>query len=1274
MKRLRPAARRTVRALHLSSVWLTRTLLWGALALVALGALGAAALRYLVLPNIGEYREEIAAAISRAANQQVTIGAVDAAWDEVRPRLALRDVRVYDQAGVERLALGAIDAQLSWTSLAAFAPRFHQIVLEGLNLEVRRDAAGRFWVAGMPLQQSQDDGGFGDWLLEQHLLSVRNSSLTWIDETLGGEPLQVNETDLQVQKRLGSWRFALRSVPPAAVAAPLDLRGELARDRAGPRARWSGTLYLKMGYADLAALKRWIAIPYDVSRGAGAVEAWSRIDGGAMRELTADVALSDVGLRLRGDLPQLELSRLAGRLVWQRNAVGITYGARKLSFTTPDGLRLQPADISYGRSGQEGGADARSYIRFDRLDVAAVTRLVDRLPLDSALRERLAQARPRGTVRDFELRWVGPFQERRGYLLRASFDALALSPTGYLPGFAAVNGSIEATDRGGIARLRTGKSQVAMPRVFADALPLDTLDARVSWNSPADGPLIRIERAAFSNAHLAGQVSGSYRLVPGHPGTIDLSGSLSRGDAREVWRYIPLLIHEKIRDWLRQGLLAGRSEDVRFRLRGDLRRFPFIDPATGIFEVVTRFHDGALSYVPGWPVIEGGNGELVFRAATMNVAVEQARVFGTRLTEVNASIPNLNELGRQTLELRGVAEGPSQDFLRFIEESAVDRWIGGFTRGMRAAGTGTLRLALTIPLHAMETSKLQGGFRFAGNTLEPGHGAPRLEGLAGELRFTEKEMRVDDASGRVLGMPARFSVQREGNGVSVRARGRADTAAVRALIDHPFGMRVSGSTDWQAAVSIRDGGYELKVDSDLRGLVSALPVPFSKDAARAWPLRYQRRGGSGRDLTVLSVGSVLSAQLQRDPDAGDRIVRGEVRINGTAPAPGKEGLWLSGTMAATDFDGWRALLEAPSGKAGGTQLSGVSLQIGTLRALGRDWRDVQIGLTRAQAAWRGRIDAREAVGTFQWSPSGNGALAARFAKLHVPPAQAEVRAPAQPSMLPALDLAVEDFRLGAREFGRMALVAGPQGRDWTIRRFEAVGAHGSMQASGSWQQASRTPTTSLDVAVETNDIGAYFDSLGIPPGVVGGSGSLKGRLSWSGAPQSIDLPSLRGALELRARKGRFAKVEPGIGKLIGVISLQSLPRRVTLDFNDVFSEGFAFDSIGANFDVGQGIARTSNFSMIGPAARVEMRGEIGLPGETQRLDVRVLPALSESVALGAAFLNPAIGIAALLAQKALNDPINQLAAFEYEVSGTWDDPIVLKKRRNGGEDARPGRQ
>ncbi|MDO9189765.1 MAG: AsmA-like C-terminal region-containing protein, partial [Sulfurimicrobium sp.] len=159
-----------------------------------------------------------------------------------------------------------------------------------------------------------------------------------------------------------------------------------------------------------------------------------------------------------------------------------------------------------------------------------------------------------------------------------------------------------------------------------------------------------------------------------------------------------------------------------------------------------------------------------------------------------------------------------------------------------------------------------------------------------------------------------------------------------------------------------------------------------------------------------------------------------------------------------------------------------------------------------------------------------------------------------------------------------------------------------------------------------------------------------------------------GNMSLEAHRGQFLKIEPGLGKLLGILSLQALPRRITLDFRDVFSEGFAFDDIFVNVKADQGVVSGNDFKMDGPAAKVSMQGETNLAHETQNLRVRVVPVLGDTVSGAAAFLGgPVLGLTTLLVQKVLKDPIGQIVAYEYSITGTWDNPTVAKLKRSGGE-------
>jgi len=210
-------------------------------------------------------------------------------------------------------------------------------------------------------------------------------------------------------------------------------------------------------------------------------------------------------------------------------------------------------------------------------------------------------------------------------------------------------------------------------------------------------------------------------------------------------------------------------------------------------------------------------------------------------------------------------------------------------------------------------------------------------------------------------------------------------------------------------------------------------------------------------------------------------------------------------------------------------------------------------------------------------------------------------------------------------------------------------------------QSAEQPLTKVNLKLEVNDIGKFLSRLNYPDNVKRGKATLDGQLSWTGSPAELDFATLSGKLALEAHNGQFTKVEPGIGKLLGILSLQALPRRITLDFRDVFSEGFAFDDISGSMRIVRGVVSSDDFTMQGSAAKVDMSGETDLTRETQKLRVRITPSFGDSVSVAGAFLGgPVVGLTALLLQKVFKDPLGRMAAYEYQINGTWSDPKVSK--------------
>jgi uncharacterized protein YhdP len=206
--------------------------------------------------------------------------------------------------------------------------------------------------------------------------------------------------------------------------------------------------------------------------------------------------------------------------------------------------------------------------------------------------------------------------------------------------------------------------------------------------------------------------------------------------------------------------------------------------------------------------------------------------------------------------------------------------------------------------------------------------------------------------------------------------------------------------------------------------------------------------------------------------------------------------------------------------------------------------------------------------------------------------------------------------------------------------------------------------TQLNFGLEIEDSGDLLKRMGIDGVIRRGKGKLEGRIGWTGSPLAFSTATLQGQFMVDIETGQFLKAEPGVAKLLGVLNLQSLPRRLTLDFRDLFSEGFAFDWVRGEIHIDQGVARTESLRMKGVNAAVLMAGSADITRETQDLRVVVVPEINAGTAsLLASAVNPVLGLSTFIAQWLLRRPLNEANTQEFTVRGTWTDPVIERVPR-----------
>ena len=1340
--------RRWWRRLSLGVLWLVLAV-W-ALVLVTLGAL-----HFWIVPRITDWRGDLERWASQAMGQTVQIGELRALpstlpdWLPTPPALAASDVRLLDEQGQVALRLPHVQLSVSLSSLWRWG--FEQLVIDGPELQVRRLADGRIQVAGQDVAaNAAGDTRVAEWLLAQRELVIRRGTVRWTDELRGAPPLALSDVQIQLRHRGRRHDWQIDAVPPAEWGQPFAISATLS-DPLLPWQpaeqpvwqRWQGPIVAEFPAVDIQRLRhhldgqRW---GMDWQTGVGSLVLQTELERGLPVALQARLGLRDVFVRLGQGLEPLRLRSLQGPVRLERSATH--WRAQS------DGLTLQidtETPWSGGRwdwriQGSDPTAPEQVTLQADGVDLARLATLAERLPLGPTVLKALQRTQPAGVLQGLQAQWRPPTEPdapwwRGQYRVDGEWQGLSLAsePSGRtsshgpypLPGRPGIEGAhlrFSAHQDGGEATLALRDGALDLPGVFEDSrIPLQRLDAALRWR--VDGPRwdVWLDQVSAANADAQGSATVHWHTDPRpgaerFPGVLDLSATLTQGNATRVHRYLPLSVGPEVRRYVRDAVQAGTVPRVDFRVRGTVHDAPYVNGVDGDFRIRADLRDVRLDYVPPflsnpsaprWPALSQLSGELLLDRLNFGVTGISAAVQGLPGLLAQQGQVHIRHLGGHAptlLEVRTRIAGPGQTLLGFVRASPVDAWLGGALAQAKASGNAQLDLALDLPFNNVRATEVKGQLRLDGNDLHLHPQAPVLQATKGDLQFSERGFHIASASAQLLGGELRFQggwaagepgprFQGEGRASADGLRAAGPAALARVLAG------ASGATSYRARLGFVQGDPVMDVQTDLQGLALPLPAPLGKRADEAVPLRWQRQRAPDRphDSLLLDFGQgerALRVRYDRALDAPEpRVLRGSVALGRDADQLGlpASGVQAQIRLAQLPLADWRQWLTQSAGidmrAVADSQAQGPSylpdrlaLHTGVLDADGRRFENVVLGATRQGLDWRANVDAPEVSGYVDMRLAPDGAVKhwhARLARLHLPASTARdaERLTSGVTDLPGVDLVVNDFRLAGRSLGRLAVNAEPAGRaqdrEWRLNTLELTTPEARLRASGQWSlpvaldaSAGAQRRTQLGVQLDIDDSGELLARFGHPGTVRGAKGRIEGQVAWLGTPFQPDWRSATGQVQVQVERGQFLKADPGAAKLLGVLSLQALPRRLALDFRDVFSEGFAFDFVRGDARIERGVVSTNNLQMKGVNAAVLMEGSADIVRETQDLKAVVVPELNAGTAsLIATAINPAVGLGTFLAQFLLNQPLQSAATQTFHISGTWADPKIDKVPR-----------
>lgn len=1244
-------------------------LLAGVLVLLALGnGIGSQ-----LLPLAEQHPQRIADWLGVRAKAPVAFDHVDTEWTRRGPLLRLDNLRIGDPANPLRIG----DAEILVAQYAGLLPgrSFTELRVRGLDLALQRDAQGRWSVRGLPGQQQQ--GGSDPFALLERLgeLQVSHARLHVLAPELGLD-VRLPRIDLRMQvngKRItgGATAWLKADATPFDMALRLD------------RGKGDGRLYAGTRQADLSQL----AGTFDVAgispvSGSGRAQAWARLQGNRV-----------VALHLNTDLQDIVLQGAAGadakppiQVLGDVDMAATWTGALQDWRVRVPRLRIGEGSATQVLDGLALDVGRRIAVRAPRVQTDALLGLVSLSDAAApGLRHWLGDAGAGALVRDLRVDGV-----RGGALqVRARIDDARFESVGNAPGMDGVSGWLQGDQHG--LRLRfdpAAKVAFDWPVGFGVVHAFNLDGEAVLWRD-GDGWSVQTPGLDIDRGDLRVRARGGIGFTnDGTRPRLDLAVDIDGATvAMAPGFWVHHLMPKSTVDWLNSALKGGTLHEVHAVVAGDLDDWPFRNEpgmaGAGVFRVQAHLRNGLVKFQPDWPAAEQVDTDIAFVADGFSVD-GKAVIAGVPVERLRGGI---QRFGRSELQIDADAAGDAKNLLALLAASPLHKQYGEVMDNLRVSGPAKANLHLLLPFHHDKppARQVRGTVQLAGVKVSEERWKLAFEDVRGDARYDEGgflaealQVRHEDTPGQ-LALRAGPHAKDPSQAFEAELRVQAD---IDGLLDKAGNLdwlkpHMQGTSTWAVEVGVPRGADDpatatrLRLRSSLAGTRIDLPAPLDKPAGQTLPARVELRLPIERGQVDVTLGDLLSLRSRSSGDqTGIRIQMGGER----ADAPPAHGLLIGGEVDQLDALDWIGVIAGDRGGNAGPPLHRVDVQARRLRLLGADFANTRLAVAPAPRGIAVQVQGQSLTGALLVPSQDGAAVAGRFERLHWMPrkeaaAGTGALVPATPAVAPSSDFNpaaippllfdVGDLRIGKTALGAAHFRSVPAAAGMRLEEFRTSGGKQRLNANGVWTGRGASARTQLKLHINSDDIGTLLGGLGLEGQVDAGKGTLGMTASWNGAPDAFSLATLQADIALDARDGRLLEIEPGAGRVLGLLGIAQLPRRLTLDFRDFFEKGFAFDRIHGDVRVAAGSARTSDLSIEGPAADIRVGGSADLRAQRFDQTVEVLPKSGGLLtAVGAIAAGPVGAAVGAVANAVLDKPLQGIGSRTYRVTGPWKSPKV----------------
>jgi len=989
--------------------------------------------------------------------------------------------------------------------------------------------------------------------------------------------------------------------------------------------------------------------------------------------LFGDLTLNDVSVTQQNKI--ISLHKIETDLIYGHSGDEISLMLSRLTVRQNHRVKLPAFFLRFGMLDHAGKIKFTMQGKDVPLEVAYM--IEPMVPLDHSSRRLFNALFPRGTMTQF----ATEFSDTLHFLTMTVRD-FSVQPHNGFPGVEGAALHLDyAPGKASISFLESDTvTTVFMPKVFKSPFEFKKLAGDINlW---VDANHITVQSNNIE-AHLPNaQILSTFTFDSADKGRLSLHTKLE-GEVTPLNNLVPLSMNPSAYRWLSQAFKGGKLHAADVVFEGSFKDFPFENhEGTLLFSAATD--DLTLKFDTDWPAIDHLNGSVWGDGCTLHMEVPEASTHNAPLKNITATLSDIcNKAIPTHLVVQGTALGNMEDGVAYLLQSPLKNPLGDALDDLKPKGPMNLDLSLKIAISDTNVDTKVAGILQTQTVVMQIPDVPAvLQNIKGQFSFTEKGLTAKTVSAQLGEIPLTFDInstsQNNVSEIGITVLARPTVPQLEKAFKTTISDLVQGQANVQATINLQlkePMVPSLKFQSDLEGMKVLLPPPFAKEPVEkknfiAEPV-FENNAIMGWQLFYDQKVSVALGRKKQNEPYPVTVYFGDKK----EPIPTQPGLLIAGTLpefSMSDFSG------LAGSKSGNMPFLGANVVIKQFNLGEAKFNDVEVDFRNSPDYINVYLKSPNLAGAVRLPQTAthNGTkIALDRLKVDLGSGK-ESGSQLKPQMLKdfmPLEFSVNQLSVNNTRLGKVYFQAKPSAIDTVIiNALRMDGPLFALAGEGHWYDDRTELKGNLDLRSLGDLLGVFADAKLM----TGGAGRVDYQLNWPGAPVDFSIKKSSGKMGIQLKEGQLLGIEPGLGRMFSLLSIDEWQRRIQLNFSDVIQKGFAFDWIRGNFNLVGGNASTNDTEIKGSAADMKIKGQINVAQSLLNLDVLVTPNVNAGLPIAAAVAaaNPAVGAAVWIFDKLFSPKIGTIAQNRYLVAGNFKDPKVTrvsnstskdKKERNG---------